>query len=76
MHRLGQRLEVRLDAIGQRPRGALRKRQRARPLAAAHERLDLAHRPAVALEALAGFVEQSRFLEAGCVLPQAVQASA
>jgi len=75
VHRFGQRLEGRVDAIGQRPGGTPGKRQPTRSLAAADQRLDLAHRAAVALEGLGGLVEEPRLLDAGRELPQAVQAS-
>src|SRR5439155_24243754 len=76
VHRLGQRLEVRLDAIGERPRRALREGRGAHALAAREERLDLADGAVVTFEGLAGVLEEARLLRVRRVLAQADQARA
>ena len=68
---------VRLDPLGQRPRGALRQRQRARSLGAARRSISIWPTVrAVALEGRGGLVEKPRLLAVGRVLPQADQVCA
>ena len=71
VHRLGQRLQVRLDALGERPRRAFRQGRRAGALTAAEERLDLTDCAVVALERFGGFVQKAHLLRARRVFPQA-----
>ena len=76
VHGLGQRVEVRFDAIGQRPRRALGQGRRARPLAARQQRPDLADRSHVALEAGRRLVEEARLGTARRIGAQAIEVGA